>query len=232
MAIDLNADVGQIFKDLLGGGKGKKSAKSGANKKSSADERSIGGYKNAVLKTILIICLTAIVIWFINDKSMNPMQKEDSEFATNEQLQEALQTLKNNKKSAEKLLAKNTERATEILPEFSQIGDSKSLFNLITTLAESNNLVISDISQGKLMELKKPIQYFKNTVTLEIEGYYRNFVDFKRQLHAKKPILTVESEVISLKNTQYGDRKLKIQINLSDYSLETENYEKMLRENS
>lgn len=220
MAIDLNADVGKIFKDLMSG------KTSGGN---SGDGKSPNLYKEAILKVVITVCLIVILSYGINLLSSDPVKKDESEFTDNEKLMMALEKMEADITSSKSIFNSNKKKVKIILPEFSNYGDSKNLFKLISTLTTKNSLVIKNISKGVTNSINNPIRYIRNTVFLEIDGFYPNYIAFKEQLSKNKNILKIESEKIKLKKDKFGERSLNISLIISDFSIEKEGYEELLK---
>lgn len=222
MAIDLNADVGKIIKDFL---KGKKD---NASKGDSGDSKNIQLYKDAIMKVVIILCITVCIVYGISIFSSNPVKRGESEFTDNEKLNHALTKLENDISSSREIFSNNKKEVKEILPEFSSLGDSKNLFKLVSNLATNNSLVIKNISKGVTNKINNPTRYIQSTVFLEIEGFYSNYINFKQQLAKNKSILRIDSEKIKLKKDKFGERSLSINIALSDFSVNKEGYEELL----
>lgn len=226
MAIDLNADVGKIIKDFLNGNLKKESTQAGVRPSKNSEL-----YKNAILKTIIILCVVLTMSYGINTLTRSPIKKDVSEFKTNEELIIALQKIDENIKSGKDIFTNNKKKATRIIPDFSNQGDSKNLFNLISNLATDNSLIIRNINKGISNKINEPIRYIKNTVFLEIEGFYSNYILFKKQMMENKSILKIESEKITLKKDKFGERRLIINLIITDFAINKEGYEELLKKN-
>jgi hypothetical protein len=225
MSIDLNADVGKIIKDLL-------SKKSSANLAIEGDksvERQ--NYKSATLKIVLIFCAAAAIIWVINHFSQSPIEKSESEYKTVKHLQDALQQQELNIISTKNLLNINKKKASEILGEYSEIGGSKNLFNLISTIAERYSLTLINITKGATRSFNNPVPHNKITVLVELESSYPQYLKFKKELFEKKTILRVLSENIKLDKNPFTEKKLRIKLILEDYSIDKEGYEGIIAKN-
>lgn len=226
MAIDLNQDVGKIIKDLFAKkNKGSSSGNIADEEKKGFDEN----YKNAILKSVITVCITAAAVWGVHKMTANPVQKAKSEFQTTEILKEELDKLDKNISSSRKILQNNKNKVEKILPEFSKIGGSKNLYKLISDIGDKSSITIKNITQGITNEIKEPIKYTETTLFLEIEAYYSNYMDFRRQLSQSKPILQFNEEKLLLDKNR-SDRKLVVVITIKDFSVEKDAYEKLLKE--
>ena len=231
MAIDLNADVGQIIKDFLAGKHKKKSSQASAD--SSADSvfssKAKENYKNAVLKSVLIVCAAAIVIWLINQMTETPIKKDDSEFANTSQLKEAISQQELNIITTKNLYNSNKNQVSKILPEYSEMEGSKNLFNLVSQIAEKHTVPLNNIKKGVETPMMNPVKHTKTTIALQFNSSYPQYLNFKKELAAKKPILAVQSEQISLESDPYSQRSLNVTLILTDYSLDKDKYEKIIQ---
>ncbi len=224
---NLDADVGQIIKNLFSKKKGGNTgAGAGGNKSSSF---SMVHYKQAAAKCIMISCGTIVFSWCINHFTEASTKRADSEFQTLAQLEEAVIKIEQDTATGSSLLEKNKKKVEEILPLFSDMEGSKTLFKLISNLAAENNLVIKNLTLGKTTEINNPALHTQNEILLEIEGFYPNYLRFKRALSKEKPIIRVQAELVKLLLTKEGDRKIEISLSFNDYSITKGEYEEILQ---
>lgn len=226
MAINFDADVGQIIKDFFNK---KPSDNSSASAKPSKFNPLI---KQAVLKLIIILSVAAILAWVINHISNSPVERAQSEFTTLQDLEMAVVKIEQDIASSRVLLQNNRKKVAELLPMFSNMEGSKSLFKLVSGLAASNSLVIKNLSQGETIETTSPSRFLQTKILLEAEATYASYLNFKQELHNQKPILSVEEETIKLKYTPEGERKIDIKLSFYDYSVDKREYEKVLETKS
>ncbi len=221
MAINLNADVGQILKGLMdkkksGGGKGKGPSVASIH------------YKQAATKCVMIACIALCLGWGINFLSNSSVQRDETEFATLEDLEAAVVKIEQDIASSRVLLDNNRKKVEEFLPMFSDIEGSKGLFKLISDVAEKNSLIIRNLSQGDTVESATPATHLQTRIMLELEGYYPNYMRFKKELSLKKPILKIDSEAVKLKIGPNGERRIGVSLSFMDYAVEKQEYEKAL----
>ncbi len=224
MAINLNMDVGQLIKGLMN----KKNQAGSEKTPEKPSSLSAGYYKQAGIKSVIVLCSAAIIIWGINYLT-EASGRVESEFTTLEDIEAAVVKMEQDIVSSRELLGKNRKNVEEILPMFSDIEGSKSLFKLVSNIAEQNNLVIKNLSQGEVVETTAPSKFLQTKILLEIEGFYPNYIRFKNELVKQKPILRVESESIKLNVGLTGERKINISINFIDYSVNKQEYENVLQ---
>ncbi len=222
MAIDLNADVGKIIKDFLSGKKADPASKRGSKKELNHF------YKQALLKATLITCVTISFCYTVHMLSSEPVVREQSEFTSVPQLQEAMQTLENNLLSSRKMLASNKENVGQIINYYSDSEGSKNLFRVISSIASDKSLAVKSITKGNSEEFSKPAPYQKSKVIVEIDGIYGNYAEFKQELMRLKPILTINSEKIKVTTSSYGERGLSFTLEITDYSVDKKSYEELL----
>ncbi len=222
MAVNFDMDVGEYIKSLLGK---KSAAKDNAKEDNSLAKQH---YKQAGVKAIIIICITAIIGFGINYFTKAATEKETSDFTNNQDLSDAVVKIEQDITTSTAMLDKNRKKVAEILPMFSDKEGSKSLFKLISNLAAQNNLIINNLSQGETIENTNPAKYQETKILLDMEGYYGNYISFIKALNDQKPLLRVDSENTKLVTTKNGERKLQIKLNLVDYAIQKDEYEKIL----
>jgi hypothetical protein len=226
MALNLDADVGQIIKDFLS----KKSKDSSSSVKNNKASNAL--VQHLVMKLIIILSVTAILGWLIHYVSNEPVARQESEFTSLLDLDMAVVKIEQDIASSRVLLGNNRKKVAQLLPMFSNMEGSKSLFKLVSTLTEQNNLVIKNLSQGETIETTSPSRFLQTKIVLEAEGSYPSYIRFKQELHQQKPILSIEEEVVKLKYDVNGERKIDIKISFYDYSVDKREYEKVLEAKS
>lgn len=224
MAINLDMDVGQIFKNFLN----KKGKSSESKKEAEKPSLSKAYYKQSGVKCILVICITAIISWGINYLTTSS-GRDESEFLTLDDVKAAVVKIEQDIASSRQLLEKNRKNVEEILPMFSDMEGSKTMFKLISNIAAQNGMVIKNLSQGTITETTTPAKFLQTNVLLEMEGFYPDYMNFKKELVKQKDILRIDSEVIKLTFGNNGERKINISVNFIDYSIEKQEYEKVLQ---
>lgn len=224
MAVNLDVDVGQLIRNFLNKGK-KAGQKPGEAGTSFAMEQ----YKQAGIKCVIAICVTSILLWGINYLTKSSVTKDESEFTTLSQLEEAVTKMEQDIVSGKDLLAKNRKKVEEIMPMFSDVEGSKSLFKLVSGLAAQNRLIIKNLSQGEVIETITPAKFYQTKILLEMEGLYPSYMEFIKELERQKPLMNIESEELKLSTDSSGKRKLEISISFIDYSVKKEEYEEILQ---
>jgi hypothetical protein len=226
VAINLDADVGQIIKGLFN----KKPSESSTAKNGQSKFNPI--LKQAILKLVIIISIAAILGWVINYISNSPIERVQSEFTNLQDLEMAVVKIEQDIASSRVLLKNNRNKVADLLPMFSNVEGSKSLFKLISSLAAQNSLVIKNLSQGETVETTSPSRFLQTKIFLEAEATYASYLKFKQELQNQKPILSIEEETIKLKYTPEGERKIDIKLSFYDYSVDKREYEKVLENNA
>jgi hypothetical protein len=226
MAVNLDADIGQIVKNFLN----KKNKEAGANTGFGGNlSFSQTQYKQAGIKCVIVICVTAILSWGIHMLTKSSVAREQSEFTSLSQLSAAVTKMGQDINSSRDLLDNNRKKVEEIIPMFSDTESSKSLFKLLSTLAEQNNLVIRNLSQGEVIETTSPAKFLQTKILLEIVGFYPNYIKFLKGLESAKPLIKVESEDLKLSIDDAGQRALQVSLSFIDYSVQKQEYEKILQ---
>lgn len=224
MALDLNADVGKIIKDFLSGKKADPRTKRGKKK---LDEN----YKHAILKSILILCITTTICYVIHLYSQSPIARTKSEFVDSAQLRDALTTIEANINSAKAMLVNNKHAVSDIIGFFSDQQGSKNLFRTISTVASANSISLKNITKGNTEQISTPAPHEKTIVLLELEGAYVDYISFKEELLKQKPYLTINLEKVAVVQGSNGERRLSISLELLDFAVNKKTYEDLLAKN-
>jgi len=223
MAIDFNADVGTILKQLFNK---KEKAADGKTEKNKAGINP--HYKQAGLKCTLILCITAILSWCISYLTDPSTNKVGSEFHSLTDIETAVVKIEQDIASSRNLLTLNRKKVEETLPMFSDMEGSKAVFKLISNVAAENNLVIKNLSQNGFVEVTTPANFGQTIISLEMEGHYPNYMKFKQEMAKEKPVLRIEAENIKLHLGKTGERRISIGLSFIDYSVQKNEYEDIL----
>jgi hypothetical protein len=228
--MDLNADIGKIISDLLSGKKRNDKNADGSNvsKKGFFENEVV---KISILKSILAICVTIILCFVVNKVTSNPIKKVSAEFKDSESIKLELEKLATNIKQSQSLLELNRNKITKILPRFSDTHGGKTIFKQITVLASEDNLIIKNINIVNRKDLDKPVNHSEIQMLLELEGYYANYINFKKKLAEQKPFIRIDKENLLLDFNSNEDRKIAISVELTDFAIERQDYEKILGTN-
>lgn len=228
MAGKLDIDVGQLMKNLFSK---KKSGLTGQGSGGqSGNVISMEYYKKTAVKSVFMLCATFFISMGINYFTKTSSNRLESEYSTIEEIDTAVAEIEQNISTSTVLLSKNRKKVAEIMPLFSDIGGSKTLFKLISNIAASTNMTINNLSQGDAKEQTTKSDYFRSKVTLDMQGYFQGYLNFKQMLSDQKPLLRLDSETIKLLLTKEGERKIQVTLDLTDYSIDKGEYENALIE--
>ena len=146
MAIDLNADIGQIFKDLLG--KKKKSSDNGGQKKGSGGKKPTDPFvKYAVIGVVFLLLIIAYLFLVYL-----PMQEEkaikEQKIAKIEDMRLCLTQLDHKITSNKAELQTSKDRYKKLTKMFHSGQEIDDLYRHISMLALKNQLMVSKINKA------------------------------------------------------------------------------------
>lgn len=227
MAVDLNADVGKIIKDLFAGKKSGKNATGKVEKDGSIF--SSPAIKQSILKSILAVCVTIMLSYLVHNVTSNPIKKLTSDYKNSIELEEAITKMDLDTQNAKRMFKNNSKKINEIMPKFSNLHGSKTIFKQITQIASEYGLIIKNLNQTNRKNLDKPIKHSEVEILLEMNGYYPNYVSFKKKLAMQKPYLKTNREILLLNFNKSGERRIDITLALTDYAIEKEKYKEIVQ---
>jgi hypothetical protein len=123
--------------------------------------------------------------------------------------------------------------------------EAEELYNLLSELAMDNNLLIENISKGKIKkflrkdifpqketskknnkDIKEEIVFSKVIVDYRITGKYENYMAFRNYLSQEKVIISVESEEINVDDSK-NSTSIEVKLILITYRMGRFDYAKV-----
>ncbi|MCE3232255.1 MAG: hypothetical protein K0R98_512 [Rickettsiaceae bacterium] len=257
MAIDLNLDMGAVFKNLMNKNKGGTGSNIDIMTK-------IKPFRNALL--LLAITLTVFAAYFkmyyvpMRDEN----KKKSDEIARLIDLKNKTVELEGKIATLKKRLTESKEHYLESLSHFGNSEDLGALYQSVSTLASKYDLVVLNIKEVALKATPapaaatptiaspsvgkdgKPIAAVKPKdkkskaaenpaskvkevqVQVEIKGKYFSYVKFKEDLAIAEMLLKVNSENIKVKNDKEDPGSIYVTLNLSTYAIDKKPFEQAM----
>ena len=239
MALDMNVDVGQLFKGLF-----------------SKKEKGADGAKSPPsphIKTALSIVGVLIIIisyvYFIYLPTQEDLRIKNEKISQIEMLKFEIDDLTASIEDAEKVLTvaqKEYERRTTLFHTDKELED---LYGQISLLAMQNKLLITKIQKGverpvltgescldssaieeefvddeqfiddeMSVELQK-VGYYEFVVNLELSGNYNQFTSFRSGLAELKKIININNETITVPESGSNGGDVKVRSSIATYRL-------------
>jgi len=242
MAVDLNADMGEIIKGLMGG------KKDGSS--SSGDlAGSLAPYKNAIIFFVITLVLLGLYIglYYIPMKEAN--EKKQEEIAELVKLKSETKDLEKKIVFIKSKLGKSREQYIESLSHFGNSEDLGELYRSVSTLAAKYDLAVMHIeeivpkapkaepkkrrkSKKDKKEAKAPakpkIEFKEIVVDVELKGRYGDYIKFKEDLAIAEMLLKVNEETIKVNSDETEAGKVYVELNLSTYAIDKSKFQSVL----
>lgn len=246
MTIDLNADMGSIFKNLMG--------KNGYSKAGSG--LSIDAYKTALAILILTICAIALYINFVYIPMKEANEKKTEELNKIIEMKSQLTVLDGQISMLQKKLDKSKEQYIESLSHFGNSEDLGDLYQTVSALATKYNLVVLNVKElapppepkaanpaapapapgaaptAAEAPKKAKIDVKEIIVELEVKGRYSDYMKFKEDLAIAEIFLKVNTESVMVKNETTEQGSIYVKLNLSTYAIDKKPFQGIVSENT
>jgi Tfp pilus assembly protein PilO len=243
MAIDMNADIGEIFKNLF--------AKKGAD--------GIKGVPvNPLMKTFIAggIAVVFIILYvffiYLPIEDENRIKRE--KISQIESIQSEINTISDDIIKATKDLSNAQAKYQSLTKLFHTGKELDDLYRHISMLALTNQLMVSKIDkQGEepVFEIEQPqlqptsivdvdalgeseskpkkIAYYEFKVRFEINGNYANYTSFRKGLAQLKKIINIDQEKIIVLQSETKKGEVKVTAVLAIYRLPANESEKYVK---
>jgi len=241
MAIDMNVDIGEIFKNLF--------AKKGA-------DGTKGVPLNPLMKTVIAGGITVVFIIFYVFFIYFPIEEENrlkqEKISQIEFIQSEIITISDDIVKATKDLSDAQAKYQSLTKLFHTGKELDDLYRHISMLALTNQLMVSKIDkQGEepVFEIEQPQQqangagltydalgegeskprkvaYYEFKVRFEISGNYANYTSFRKGLAQLKKIINIEQEKIIVLQSETKKGEVKVTAVLAIYRLPANESEK------
>jgi Tfp pilus assembly protein PilO len=251
MAIDLNVDVGEIFKNLF-------------SKKSS--NKAVKGESNPYLKIIIVglvvVLSIALYIFFFYIPNQQEIRIKEEKISQIEMMRTDIDMLSVNIIKAKKDLSDATKRYDSLTKLFHTDKELEDLYGHISQLALMNQLLVSNLEKvGEIpvfeienednMALEteneysmdeyvqndtseqniKKVAYYEFNVKFEISGNYANYTKFRKGMAELKKIININQENIVVLESETSKGEVKVSAILATYRLPANEDEKYITNN-
>jgi Tfp pilus assembly protein PilO len=234
MAIDMNADIGEIFKNLF--------AKKGAD--------GVKGVPiNPLMKTfiaggiaVVFIILYVFFIYLPTEEENRIKQEKISQI---ESIQSEINTISDDILKATKDLSNAQAKYQSLTKLFHTGKELDDLYRHISMLALTNQLMVSKIDKqgeepvfeieqandtfGESESKSKKVAYYEFKVRFEISGNYANYTSFRKGLAQLKKIINIDQEKIIVLQSETKKGEVKVTAVLAIYRLPANESEKYVK---
>ena len=243
MAIDMNVDIGEIFKNLF--------AKKGAD--------GVKGVPvNPLMKTFIVggiaVVFTILYVFFIYLPTEEENRLKQEKISQIEFIQSEINTISDDIIKATKDLSDAQSKYQSLTKLFHTGKELDDLYRHISMLALTNQLMVSKIDkQGEepVFEIEQPQQqanedgltnvvfvegesipkkvaYYEFKVRFEISGNYANYTSFRKGLAQLKKIINIDQEKIIVLQSETKKGEVKVTTILAIYRLPANESEKYI----
>ena len=251
MAVDMNIDVGKLFKGLF----------SKKDKGADAVKSPTSPHLKTALGVVGLLVLIGAYIFFVYLPTQEDLRIKNEKISQIEMLKYEIEDLSVGIEAAEtELLAaqKEYERRTTLFHTDKELED---LYGQISLLAMQNKLLITKIQKGverpvftedscsnesasedefeedeqfydeeMSVELKK-VGYYEFVVNLELSGNYNQFTSFRSGIAQLKKIININNETITVPESGSNGGDVKVRSSIATYRLPKNDAEKCLDPN-
>jgi Tfp pilus assembly protein PilO len=245
MAIDMNADIGEIFKSLF-------SKKDGGSKKSKGGENPYSKVIVAGVSVALIVVLYVVFIYIPTQEELRVKEEKIAQIGIM-QIEVDVLSSKIEKAKMEFLDAKKQyESLTQLFHTDKELED---LYRHISQLSLMNQLMISKLEKAGEMPVfesvksdenqddfqngdydpasqeaqkRKKVAYYEFKVKFEISGNYANYTKFRKGMAELKKIININEEQIIVLESETAKGEVKVSATLATYRLPANDAEKYI----
>ena len=234
MAMDMDIDIGKIFKDLLS--KGKSTNGSGLAK---------GPYAKIITSGVLVFAILLIYVFLFYIPSKSELTDKEMKISQIEDLRIEILELSSKVSGEELALNKAKNTFEKLQGMFHSKTEIEDIYRQVSTAALRNKLLISKLSklerspvfmaeksleaidtenysdggndpyEGEYMDEnttasnKKQVAFYDFKIILDISGNYSKYLKFRRQLsELKKLLIVIQEDIVVLKSERRkGDIK-------------------------
>jgi len=233
MAIDMNMDVGELFKNLFSK-KGAKGANTGI-----ADSP----YAKIIIASIVVLLVIILYVVYVYLPMQEKLQKQQEQISQISNLKNDIAILSTRITKADikfKDAQKNYNLKTKLFHTEKELED---LYRHISMLALSNQLMVLKIesmgkkpiyevqkepskkAKDKNKEVSKKVAYYEFKLAFEISGNYANYTNFRKGMAELKKIINIEEEKVVVLETENKQGEVKVSAILATYRMPTEDEE-------
>jgi Tfp pilus assembly protein PilO len=245
MAIDMNADIGEIFKGLF-------SNKGEGSKKTKGNENPYSKVIGAGAGVMLIVVL---YIFFIYIPTQEELEIKEEKISQIEIMRIEVDVLSNKIEKAKIELADDKKRYESLTQLFHTDKELEDLYRHISQLSLMNQLMISKLEKAGEMPVfestqtdenqddiqngnydpaaqgeqkRKKVAYYEFKVKFEISGNYANYTKFRKGMAELKKIININEEQIVVLESETAKGEVKVSATLATYRLPANDDEKYI----
>ena len=251
MAIDLNADIGEIFKNLF--------SKKTANKATKGEKNP---YLKIIITGLVVVLSTVLYIFYFYIPNQEEIRIKEEKISQVEMMRTDIDMLSVNITKAKKDLSDATKRYDSLTQLFHTDKELEDLYGHISQLALMNQLLVSKLekvgeepvfeienednmaletenensvdeySQNDTSEQNiKKVAYYEFNVKFEISGNYANYTKFRKGMAELKKIININQESIVVLESETSKGEVKVSATLATYRLPANEDEKYITNN-
>jgi len=237
MAIDMNADIGEIFKGLF-------SKKSGKN--NSAGSKKSKGDKNPYTKVIgagaVVILIVALYVFFVYIPTQDELRVKEEKISQIDMMRIEVDVLSSKIEKAKMELSNAKKQYESLTQLFHTDKELEDLYRHISQLALMNQLMIAKLEKAgetpvfesiqpneeqnndydpanQETENRKKVAYYEFKVKFEISGNYANYTKFRKGMAELKKIININEEQIIVLESETAKGGVKVSATLATYRL-------------
>ncbi len=251
MAIDLNADIGEIFKNLF--------SKKSANKATKGEKNP---YLKIIITGLVVVLSTVLYIFYFYIPNQEEIRIKEEKISQVEMMRTDIDMLSVNITKAKKELSDATKRYDSLTQLFHTDKELEDLYGHISQLALMNQLLVSKLekvgeepvfeienednmaletenensvdeySQNDTSEQNiKKVAYYEFNVKFEISGNYANYTKFRKGMAELKKIININQESIVVLESETSRGEVKVSATIATYRLPANEDEKYITNN-
>ncbi len=251
MAIDLNVDIGEIFKNLF--------SKKSANKATKGEKNP---YLKIIITGLVVVLSTVLYIFYFYIPNQEEIRIKEEKISQIEMMRTDIDMLSVNITKAKKDLSDATKRYDSLTQLFHTDKELEDLYGHISQLALMNQLLVSKLekvgeepvfeienednmaletenensvdeySQNDTSEQNiKKVAYYEFNVKFEISGNYANYTKFRKGMAELKKIININQESIVVLESETSRGEVKVSATIATYRLPANEDEKYITNN-
>jgi len=248
MAIDMNADIGEIFKSLFSK---KDNGDSSKSKKSKSDKNP---YSTVILAGASVVLIIVLYVFFVYIPTQEELRIKEEKISQLDIMRIEVDVLSGKIEKAKIELADAKKKYESLTQLFHSDKELEDLYRHISQLSLMHQLMISKLekagetpvfesihpneNQNDLQnndydpaaqeeKKRKKVAYYEFKVKFEISGNYANYTKFRKGMADLKKIININEEQIIVLESETAKGEVKVSATLATYRLpanETEKY--------
>ncbi len=228
MAIDMNADIGEIFKGLFS-----------KNTATTQADAKVNPYKNIMIGGAGVVGVVLLYLIFIFLPKQDELATKSGQVSQISQLKSEIVSLGQEVLLAKDLLVKRKSRFEQMSKRFLAHGELDKLYRYISRLALTHKIMIAKLEQisdkpvFQLVSVAGPngaVAYYRLTIRLDASGNFLSWSKFRRDLAKMDKIIVIESEHTKLVKSKKEIGRVAVNLVLAAYRWPANDDEKYVTE--